>query len=355
MLIDEFRRFEGRCQRDLHRRLQEPLPCQAPWKKLRAAELVLKRLWKSEAPSLLVPARARAEVFGLAAESGRPRSEVLAIAAHRLKVDRVGLERALFSDLPDERLVRAPEEVPSPAELGLRVNLALAQSVLRRAASVDLSVYDGVRPVVRQARLRGLICTIRPGRNNVGAQLSISGPFSLFRHTLVYGRALSELVPLLVRSPRFFLSASVVLRDERVTFELESGDPLFPAETRLYDSRLEERFARDFSREAPDWDVIREPEAVVANGRLIFPDFLIRHRFYPARQWLVEIAGFWTPDYISRKLASLRAAKIPNLILCIDEERCCSDADLPPKARVIRFGRRVDVRKVLEIIESTFK
>ncbi len=214
----------------------------------------------------MVPAQVRAEVFGLAAETPRPRSEVLAIAARRLKVGQDCLERALFSDLPDERLVRAPAEVPTPADLALRINLALAQSVLRRAASVDLSVHDNVRAVVRQARLRGLLCTVRPGRNAVDAQLSISGPFSLFRHTLVYGRALAELVPFLVRSPRFFLSACVVLRDERVTFEIETGDPLFPAESRVYDSRLEERFARDFAREAPDWDVIREPEAWLPPG-----------------------------------------------------------------------------------------
>jgi predicted nuclease of restriction endonuclease-like RecB superfamily len=355
VLLAEFVRFEGRRQRDLNRRLQEPFPCPAPWKKLRAATIVLKRLWKSEATSSLIPARARAELFGLAAESSKPRSEVLAIAAHRLNVDQVGLERALFSDLPDERLVRAPEEVPSPAELGLRVNLALAQSVLRRAAAVDLSVYDNVRAVVRQARLRGLICTVIPGRKADSGQLSISGPFSLFRHTLVYGRALAELVPPLVRSPGFTLSAKVVLRDERVRFELGSGDPLFPSKTRQYDSRLEERFARDFAREAPDWDVIREPEAVVADSSLIFPDFLIRHRLDPAKRWLVEIAGFWTPDYISRKLASLRAAKIPNLILCIDEERRCSKTDLPLNTQVIRFRRRVDVWKVLEIIEATWR
>ncbi len=75
------------------------------------------------------------------------------------------------------------------------------------------------------------------------------------------------------------------------------------------------------ARIAPDWDVIREPEAVPAAGKLIFPDFLLRHRLDPARAWLVEIVGFWTPDYLSRKLAGLRAARIPNLILCVDEER----------------------------------
>ncbi|HUP34140.1 MAG TPA: hypothetical protein VNC82_01720 [Candidatus Limnocylindria bacterium] len=41
---------------------------------------------------------------------------------------------------------------------------------------------------------------------------------------------------------------------------------------------------------------------------------------------------------------------MPNLILCIDESRNCSEADLPPEARVIRFRRGVDAAAVLRIV-----
>jgi len=85
-----------------------------------------------------------------------------------------------------------------------------------------------------------------------------------------------------------------------------------------YDSKLEERFARDFRRVAPDWDLIREPEAVQAGDTLIFPDFALRHRG-DGRRWLVEIVGFWTRDYLERKLALLRVAGLRDLVLCIDE------------------------------------
>jgi hypothetical protein len=131
---------------------------------------------------------------------------------------------------------------------------------------------------------------------------------------------------------------------------LGSGDPLLPAaEPRRFDSRLEERFARDMKRVAPDWDVLREPEALDACGTLIFPDFLLRHRLHPFRQWWVEIVGFWTPEYVTRKLAAFRAARTPNLILCIDEDRRCSEADLPAGVPVIRFRRPVDAAMVLNL------
>ena len=354
VLIDEFERFEGRRQRELDRQLKEPLPCPAPWRKLRAATVVVKRLWKSEALTKLRPVHARSEVFSLAAMAPSERHEVLALAARRLETTPAVLEQALFSDLPAERIVKGPAERPAPLELALRVNLALAQSVVRRSTVVQLSVHENARAIVRQARLRGLICTVRPGADAGEARLSISGPFALFRHTLVYGRALAGLVPILVRCPRFSLSAHAVLEGAKVTFELTSGDPIYPAtEARRYDSRLEERFARDMARIAPDWDVIREPEAVPAAGKLIFPDFLLRHRLDPARAWLVEIVGFWTPDYLSRKLAGLRAARIPNLILCVDEERQCSEADLPENTPVIRFRRRIDVARLMKVLEAS--
>ena len=357
VLIDEFQRFEGRRQRELDRQLKEPLPCPTPWRKLRAATVVLKRLWKSEAPTKLRPARARSEVFALAAMAPRERHEVLALAARRLETRPAVVEQALFSDLPAERIVKGPSEPPVPLELALRVNLALAQSVVRRSTGVEVSVHENARAIVRQAKLRGLICTVRAGAAGADAgeaRLSISGPFALFRHTLVYGRALAGLVPILVRCPRYSLSAHAVLEGEKATFELTSGDPLFPAtEARRYDSRLEERFARDMARIAPDWDVIREPEAVPAAGKLIFPDFLLRHRLDPARAWLVEIVGFWTPDYLSRKLAGLRAARIPNLIVCVDEERQCSEADLPANTPVVRFRRRIDVARLMEVLEAS--
>jgi predicted nuclease of restriction endonuclease-like RecB superfamily len=99
--------------------------------------------------------------------------------------------------------------------------------------------------------------------------------------------------------------------------------------------------------------VLREPEPVAAGTRLVFPDFALRHRHDPSRHWLVEILGFWTPEYVERKLALYRAARLPNLILCIDEARGCGEGDLPPGARVLRFRRRVDAAAVRRLVATT--
>jgi predicted nuclease of restriction endonuclease-like RecB superfamily len=89
---------------------------------------------------------------------------------------------------------------------------------------------------------------------------------------------------------------------------------------------------------------------------IVFPDFALRRRVGPGattgRRWLVEIVGFWTPDYLARKLARYRAAALPDLILCIDEERRCADGELPPGARVVWYRRRIDPRAVFALIED---
>jgi predicted nuclease of restriction endonuclease-like RecB superfamily len=133
---------------------------------------------------------------------------------------------------------------------------------------------------------------------------------------------------------------------------VRSGDPLrVGRELTAYDSQLEARFAKDFRKAAPDWNVVREPRPVESLGSLIFPDFELVHRRDPTRRWLLEVVGFWTPKYLEEKLRKLRAAQLDNLLLCIDQERGCADADLPKDARILRYKRRIDVNAVLAIVQ----
>lgn len=262
------------------------------------------------------------------------------------------LDAALFADQPGERLVAELQNSVSPAEVALRANLTLTQALLSRAAAVAIDAEGNARALVRQAKLGGLICTVAGHGPSGDVRLEVSGPFAVFRHTLLYGRALGRLVPLLAWCRRFRLHATCVLNGSLCDLELRTGDPIFPAaEPRPYDSRTEARFAREFRRLAPDWDVLREPEPVVAGPSLVFPDFALQHRHNPSRRWLMEIVGFWTPEYVRRKLALYRTARIANLILCIDDSRACTDDDLPAEALILRFRRHVDATAVWRLVE----
>jgi uncharacterized protein len=351
-LLDDADRFVGRRQRELAEQLREPRDDKVPAGKYRLAFHVLRGLMKTRRVSAVPAAKARAAVFG-AANTGSDRATTLANVATTFGVAVAELEASLFSDLPGEGLVVTPEPCISPLELSLRANVALAQALLFRATSVVIEVEGNARALVRHAKLRGLICSARPHGVAESAALEISGPLALFHRTLVYGRALGELLPLCSWCRHFRLFAGCVLREQHVELELSSADPIFPAaEPRRFDSQVEERFARDFARLAPDWHVIREPEPIAAQSTLVFPDFALQHRDSKARRWLLEIVGFWTPDYVGRKLAQYRSAGLPNLILCIDQDRECADGDLPTGAHIIRYRRRIDPALLMPILEA---
>jgi predicted nuclease of restriction endonuclease-like RecB superfamily len=347
VLMDEVDRFRGRPMRELKQRLAEPLPCAAPHFKVRAAMLFLLRLGNTEVKSEVPPSEARESLFVEAAsQCDKPRSAILAATASNLGLAAAALERALFADLPGEKIFVGSDSQPSPQEIALRINQLIARSLLFRANRVRIRAEGALRPVVRQAKLRGLICTVEDGDPPV---LDLSGPYAVFRHTLLYGRSLGELLPFLSWCARFELTATCRFRGQEGELYLRSGDPLFPASPpKPFDSKLEARFARDLKKAAPDWDLIREPEPVQASGTLIFPDFLLRHRFDPTRQFLVEVVGFWTPEYLRRKLAQLRDAKLHNLILCLDQDRGGSEQDLPSGTRLVRFSKRIDPAAVLQ-------
>jgi len=392
-LIDVYRAHAGRPRRALDERLREPLPVDGPPDKRARAIHVMDRLCRDRVRAPVRPRTARAVVFAEAArldaelQTGRAREEVeagtadplprstgplgewppggaradatdarrtaaLRRAATELEVEPDVLAECLFADLPGERRMCPPPDSLEPGELALRTNLALVEGLVGRSARVEVTVFGNARDLVRHARLRGLLCTVRPAPAE-RAVLELSGPFALFRRTLVYGRALASLVPRLPWCDDFELRADYVAGERPRTLLVRPGDPIFPArEPRRFDSKLEARFARDFERAAPDWQLTREPRPVRAGDALIFPDFAVVHRRQPDRRWLLEIVGFWTEAYLADKLRRLEQAGLERLVLCVDADRACGRADLPAGARVIPFRRRIDPGEVLRVLDE---
>lgn len=348
-LIEATRPLSGAKRRQLAERLSEPLVGEAPPFKRRAAARVWLRLWRPLKLGKPSPARLREHVFPAAA-AGAPRERVFADVAEALGIEAAGIEEALFADLPGERRLEAPCPLPSARELALRTNLAIAQAALMRAAAVELQLLGNTRNIVKIAKLQGLMCVVKADASE--PHVEISGPFSLFRHTLLYGRALASLVPHLAWCPRFSLSASAQLRGQLCDVSLDHTAPLFPAAPpRAFDSRLEARFAAEVAVVAPDWDVIREPEPLAAAGTLVFPDFLLQHRIFPERRAFVELVGFWTERYLSDKFARLRATGVENLVLCLDADRACAASELPPGLPVVPYRKKVDAAAVMREVE----
>lgn len=353
-LLDLQAAWAGRPRRALRERLREPLPHAPDPRRLHMAQRVLDGL-APPAPRAgrVDPRRVRQALFVASHRLGERRAAVHE-AADELGLDPGALLPLLFADLAGERPVAPPPPGLTPEELLLRTNLALVQGLLLRAREVRIAAHGQARALVRQAHLLGLICHVTRDAAADRTQLTASGPCALFGRTLLYGRALAALAPLLPWCLRWSLLAELDLPDGPALLRLETGAPLWAArEPGRFDSRLEERLARDLTRElarsAPAWDLVREPEPVAAGEGLIFPDFLLQHRHEPARRVWIEVLGFWTPEYLERKLRGLRAAGLANLILCVDERRACAGPELPAGAQLVRFRGRVPAARVLEL------
>jgi predicted nuclease of restriction endonuclease-like RecB superfamily len=373
-LLDEYERGVGSKRNALVARLREPLAAPAPKSKQRLAVEVLEGLVEASVTAKVPPPEARWHLFTTAARARAPRDQLLEAIAKQLGTDSEGLEEALFADLKSERVATPlPPEV-TPQHVATEANRLLVSRWLSRAQNVRISAWGNTRALIRQARLHGLICNVRsaatptrialPATLDVlnepeapGVELEVSGPLSLFRHTLLYGRALCGLLPRVAWCTRFELRATCESAPGTapVTLTVRTGDPIKPGrELRPFDSKLEQRFARDFCKIARNWNVVREPRPVDSGGSLIFPDFELVHRRDPSKKFLLEIVGFWTPKYLDDKLRKLRDARLDSIILCIDETRGCSDAALPKGAKLIPFRRRIDAKLVLSILEASF-
>jgi predicted nuclease of restriction endonuclease-like RecB superfamily len=373
-LIDEYERGVGTKRSALLARLREPLTLPAPKAKQRLAAEVLQNLCEGRVGAAVPPREVRWALFSAAASAGMPRRTVIEQVATQLGTDAEGLETSLFADLRSECSAGPLPVLVSPDRIAGEANMRLVSSWLVRAQSVRIAAWGNTRALVRQARLHGLICNIRrappePGGQSTapqtldvlpnptvdGIELEVSGPLSLFRHTSLYGRALCALVPRALWCTRFELIAICEAGPgiAPMTVVVRSGDPLRPGrELKAFDSKLEQRFARDFRKAAPQWDLIREPRPLESEGSLIFPDFELVHRRDPSRRFLLEIVGFWTPKYLEEKLRKLRNAQLDRVILCIDEARACSEGALPTHANVLRYRRRIDAAAVVAVLNG---
>lgn len=291
----------------------------------------------------------------VAQDSAVDRSTALASVAEELSVTASDVERGLYADLPDARLLKPRNPPPSVPELMERYNLALAQSLLWRAEQLTIHVRAQIKAVLRPARLRGLLCLAENDPTNGGAVLRLSGPLALFHQTIKYGHAMASWLPVLIRTPRWSLEATCVIRGERYLWRASYRDLLGTTHVppRRFDSKVEERLFRDLKRLGTSWEVHREADVVQIGRRIASPDFTLvdaeRHLRVP-----VEVVGFWTPEYLRDKLELLSCLpRYKPWVVCVDSSLRPAAADRGfGQNQVIWYTRRIDAAGLLQFIEQ---
>ncbi len=236
----------------------------------------------------------------------------------------------------------------TPTELLRRYNLALAQGLLYRCFRMQVWVGDHYKTVFHYLKLAQLMHRIRKTRD--GYHIVVDGPFSMFRRTQKYGVNLARFLPGLLLAERWRMSAEIRTEQGVRHFNLDQNCGLHShyRKEHPFDSSVEEAFYNVFRRRKTEWEIERESEIVDLGDTVLIPDFRLRHP--DGRSFLLEIVGFWTPEYLEKKLDKLRRAGRKDLIVAVNETLNCSKEDF--RGPVLFFKTRVKVGEVLKLIEE---
>ena len=300
-------------------------------------------------------------LFGKTARATILRTAAISLSqACSLELDSQIIEKNFYADIPSERIIVSVEAGLTPQTFALKINESIVKSLLFRSTEVVLKFLGNARPIIRQAKLKGLLCSITQSSQNDESftTVSISGPLAIFRKTAVYGKNLAELLPFLRNCQRFTLAIILADKSDNDRFVIRSLDPIFytfmvPA----CDSLVESKFAKGFAKHALDWDLIREPKPIEAGNiygkSYIYPDFGLISRFDSTNLWLLEIIGFWTPEYLNKKIETLNRAKVKKMILCINAKLNCTEADFSDEYNIIWYTGSIDIKKVLHFLNGS--
>ena len=262
----------------------------------------------------------------------------------------------LYADLPENHQL-ATFAAPSPNELLLRYNVALAQAMLYRCEILRLSVYRNLpvryKQLFKFIKFYRLIHTIE-GDVDAGYEIGLDGPVSMFRHSQKYGLQMAIFLPALLLCTRWSMQADILRKDgRRQQFVLndQSGLVSHYKDQTLYDSLLEETFATRFAKAKTQWQLERESEIVNLKETVMIPDFTFRHP--DGRTAFLEIMGYWRPEYLRRKLEKLRQAQRKDLLVAVSSNLNVSEDDFTDvPGGVFFFKNKVQPKDVVRLLDQ---
>lgn len=352
------RKLEGRPRRTVAEALRRQEPRVRDVRRLAGVSKVLLDASRFRAPEGAERApRIREAVFR--ARGGRwpptpvDLDEPYLAAAADLGLPAEEVKNLLYADAPEaQRLVRPPA-LDGSALLD-RYNLELARAVLLDATKVVVQARGGWKSIFRAVKLARLMYRIeRRGRRTYRVELT--GPAAEFvAHPQRYGHRLAMVVPSLTRAPHWSLEAEIVRGERHLPFLLDGRAPLGPSRKGArYDSSWERSLAQDFREKLGDeregWTLVREDAPLSVAGQVFLPDFTLRHR--DGREALVEIMGFWTPEYLADKVRKIRAAGLENLVLVVYRGLAAGPVEAAAEGPVLWFVNKPRIGEVLAAAE----
>lgn len=304
----------------------------------------------------------RRNIFEESSRNGYPVTEnerkyILQKVASKNNLTIDELELAMWNDLDKNKYLKNFDSLTS-LQLVAWYNISIIQTVLLNCVKLEFSVYGGLnwKKILRKIKQLGLMYflysepNLKLASNNraknqdmlLGSNndkriiCTVDGPLSIVRLTDKYGMAMAKLIPLIIFTERWSIDATILRKSmngikKTYNFQLSNRDkdlPIFDAShitshthvqserdseiglsfnkyiMESFDSNVEKKFMDKFLTFSTDWQLAREPDPLIlSDGKAFIPDFVFEK--HGVKVYL-EIVGFWTKDYLKRKLEKIK-------------------------------------------------
>ncbi|ELZ98826.1 hypothetical protein C440_00680 [Haloferax mucosum ATCC BAA-1512] len=355
--IGAFQRHVGESRADLDDAL-EALEAEADdFKLARGLASLLDREAVFETRAPLPPVRVRRAAFEAAMAVGGVTTPVERAAALDRAADSLGstsdaVDDSLTADREVEQILTDFDPRWTPDELLTQYNLSLAQTALFDATEVHIRSSDPKAVVSAVKRLR-LMYEVQ--KTDAGREVVVTGPDALFQRTRRYGTAFARLLRSVATAGEWRLVATIDDRGTERELVLTSDDVSVPGVEPMaepsFDSDVEADFAARVRGLDLDWSLVREPAPLETGTSVMIPDFAFEYR-HADRRVFFEIMGFWTPEYVEKKLGQLADVEDVALVVAVDESLGVGEEIAARDHRVVPYSGSVRVKDVIDVLRE---
>jgi len=362
MLLRLFRSSLGKRKRDLFAEVANYESKGSDYRFLRGLSLILERQSIFQMDSALDPSVLRRLIFEESTRKGfitttEKRKHVLRDIAKNLNISAECVEQSFYADLEDEMILGSFNSV-DPVELLKLYNFSLTQTLLFRATHIEIKVSDHWKEILRAVKFRGLMYSAETA--NGVFKITVDGPLSHFKLTQRYGTNMAKTLPSILQAEHWEINGSIIRKSQYgkrlLQLRLTSTQVRDKIQTALkepsskvaFDSAVEEKFYRDFKSLNSGWNITREPTPLIAGKYVFIPDFSFEKRGITV---YLEIAGFWTKNYLEKKIMKLQQLKGVELITAVNQQLAC-DKLTQIKGELIFYKKKVPLKPILSILKA---
>lgn len=293
------------------------------------------------------------------------RAKILMEVSSRLNIDVETIKQLMWSDLEENTIISNYYPI-DPKSLLFYYNISLIQTLLFSCLRMEIRIKSSKsvgflwKSLLKTIKKLGLMYwlemdstnTINDGKKNMIC--IIEGPLNILKLTEKYGNSMAKLVPFIIKATDWNIKADILRKSSNgsnVIYNFEISEKSFVnviskkikeypndsvnlrGNTKVqnenvtifelldeklpnnklyvdsisniitYDSNIEKIFAQKFDLFNTGWSIEREPEPLITQSKTAFILDFILSKYQ--NKVLVEIIGFWTDEYLERKLQKI--------------------------------------------------